>query len=187
MKFKIVVYRVHVRRTDKVGTEAAFHNIDEYMNAVEEYYNQLELKEHVDKRRIYLATDDPKVISDAKEKYTHYEVLGDPVISKTAAVSSRYTDTSLKGIILDIHMLSMSDYLVCTFSSQVIQTLFVFSKHFMTYIIYRFVELLMKLCKITIQMLPINLNHSMIYIIMGVKVLTTGLLYWNTKVVPRAK
>ena len=109
-----------MRRTDKVGTEAAFHNIDEYMNAVDEYYDQLELKEHVDKRRIYLATDDPKVITDAKEKYTHYEVLGDPVISKTAAVSSRYTDTSLKGIILDIHMLSMSDYLVCTFSSQVI-------------------------------------------------------------------
>lgn len=36
-----------------------------------------------------------------------------------AAVSTRYTDSSLNGIILDIHLLSLSDYLVCTFSSQV--------------------------------------------------------------------
>ncbi|KAK4886499.1 hypothetical protein RN001_002770 [Aquatica leii] len=117
--FKRPIVGVHVRRTDKVGTEAAFHGIEEYMSAVDEYYNQLELKKKVDKRRIYLATDDPKVISDAKNKYPQYEILGDPTISKTAAVSSRYSDTSLNGIILDIHMLSMTDYLVCTFSSQV--------------------------------------------------------------------
>lgn len=108
-----------MRRTDKVGTEAAYHGIDEYMAEVDEYYNQLELKQKVDKRRVYLASDDPKVISDAKTKYPHYEILGDPTISKTAAVSSRYSDTSLNGIISDIHMLSMSDFLVCTFSSQV--------------------------------------------------------------------
>lgn len=89
------------------------------MSSVDEYYNQLELKGLVDKRRIYLASDDPKVIADAKSKYPLYEILGDPVISKTAAVSTRYSDMSLNGIIIDIHMLSMSDYLVCTFSSQV--------------------------------------------------------------------
>lgn len=119
LNFQRPIVGVHVRRTDKVGTEAAFHGIEEYMNVVDEYYNQLELKKKVDKRRIYLATDDPKVIADAKSKYSHYEILGDPKISKTAAVASRYSDTSLQGIILDIHMLSMTDYLVCTFSSQV--------------------------------------------------------------------
>lgn len=108
-----------MRRTDKVGTEAAFHGIEEYMTEVDEYYNQLELKQNVEKRRIYLASDDPKVIADAKNKYPHYDILGDPTISKTAAVASRYSDSSLNGIILDIHMLSMSDFLVCTFSSQV--------------------------------------------------------------------
>lgn len=36
-----------------------------------------------------------------------------------AAVSTRYSDSSLNGIILDIHLLSLSDYLICTFSSQV--------------------------------------------------------------------
>lgn len=115
----LFAFSVHVRRTDKVGTEAAFHNIEEYMAEVDEYYNQLELKQNVEKRRIYLASDDPKVLADARSKYPHYEVLGDPSISKTAAVSSRYSDTSLNGIIIDIHMLSMSDFLVCTFSSQV--------------------------------------------------------------------
>ncbi|KAJ8938216.1 hypothetical protein NQ314_011575 [Rhamnusium bicolor] len=119
MGFKRPIVGVHVRRTDKVGTEAAYHGIDEYMAHVDEYYNYLELKQAVDKRRVYLASDDPKVLTEARNKYPHYEIIGDPSISKTAAVSTRYSDSSLFGIILDIHMLSMSDYLVCTFSSQV--------------------------------------------------------------------
>lgn len=89
------------------------------MAAVDEYYNHLEMKQTIDKRRIYLASDDPKVLIEAKHKYPHYEIIGDSSISKTAAVSTRYSDSSLFGIIYDIHMLSMSDYLVCTFSSQV--------------------------------------------------------------------
>ncbi|XP_060590616.1 alpha-(1,6)-fucosyltransferase-like [Ruditapes philippinarum] len=34
-------------------------------------------------------------------------------------VNNRYTNTSLRGILLDIHLLSVCNYLVCTFSSQV--------------------------------------------------------------------
>ncbi|KAK9875849.1 hypothetical protein WA026_009636 [Henosepilachna vigintioctopunctata] len=117
--FKHPIVGVHIRRTDKVGTEAALHRVDEYMTWVDEYYNQLELKQHIDKRRIFLASDEPKVIKEAQNKYPHYEIIGDPAVSQTAALSSRYSDSSLIGIILDIHMLSMSDYLVCTFSSQV--------------------------------------------------------------------
>ena len=40
-------------------------------------------------------------------------------MARTAAVSSRYSDSSLRGVIQDIHLLSLTDYLVCTFSSQV--------------------------------------------------------------------
>jgi glycoprotein 6-alpha-L-fucosyltransferase len=75
--------------------------------------------ERVDKRRIYLASDDPKVIDEARRNYPQYEVIGDPEIAKHAAVSTRYTDTSLNGIMLDIDLLSKCDFLVCTFSSQV--------------------------------------------------------------------
>lgn len=60
---------MHVRRTDKVGTEAAFHSLQEYMKHVERYYQQQEKIRPIDKRRIYLASDDPNVIAEAKEKY----------------------------------------------------------------------------------------------------------------------
>ena len=59
---------VHVRRTDKVGTEAAFHDLDEYMIYVEEYYDQLETRQRIDKRRVFLASDDPTVLEKAKTK-----------------------------------------------------------------------------------------------------------------------
>lgn len=119
LNFKRPIVGVHVRRTDKVGTEAAFHGIDEYMTAVDDYFKQREMVEQIDKRRVYLASDDPKVIDEARQKYPEYEIIGDQIVARMAAVSTRYTDSSLNGIILDIHLLSLCDYLVCTFSSQV--------------------------------------------------------------------
>lgn len=65
----LFLYRVHIRRTDKVGTEAAFHKLDEYMVHVEQYYKYKELTDKVDKKRVYLATDEPKLFSEAKRKY----------------------------------------------------------------------------------------------------------------------
>lgn len=64
----MIPFRVHVRRTDKVGTEAAFHSIEEYMLHVADFFNKLEMKETVDRRRVYLASDDPSVIPEAKKK-----------------------------------------------------------------------------------------------------------------------
>ncbi|XP_060867737.1 alpha-(1,6)-fucosyltransferase [Metopolophium dirhodum] len=119
VKFQKPIVGVHIRRTDKVGTEAAFHKLDEYMVHVEQYYKYKELTDKVDKKRVYLATDEPKLFSEAKRKYPEYEIVGDEDISKTASISKRYSDQSLSGIITDIHFLSLSDYLVCTFSSQV--------------------------------------------------------------------
>lgn len=61
--------RVHIRRTDKVGTEAAFHPLDEYMPAVAEWFDQQVANgKIIEKRRIFLASDDPKVISEARTK-----------------------------------------------------------------------------------------------------------------------
>lgn len=117
--FKHPVVGIHVRRTDKIGTEASFHGIEEYMEYAEEYYRQLELEKPVDVRRIYLATDDPNLLSESKKKFPNYVFYGDPNIAKSASVGTRYSTESLKGVILDIHMLSKCDYIVCTFSSQV--------------------------------------------------------------------
>lgn len=66
------IFRVHIRRTDKVGTEAAFHKLEEYMIHVEEYYKHKELSDKVDKKRVYLATDEPKLFSEAKRKCVQF-------------------------------------------------------------------------------------------------------------------
>ena len=57
---------MQVRRTDKVGTEAAFHDIREYMKHVDEWFESYEMRHDVEQRRVYLATDDPNVLGEAK-------------------------------------------------------------------------------------------------------------------------
>jgi len=117
--FEHPVVGIHIRRTDKVGTEAAFHSVEEYMKYVEEWWRKQELLKPGVKRKVYVASDDPKVLGECRKKYPEVEFLGDQNIAKSAAVSSRYSDSSLRGVIQDIHMLSLTDFLVCTFSSQV--------------------------------------------------------------------
>ena len=60
------IHRIHVRRTDKIGSEAAFHSVDEYMTHVNDYYDQLEVSRKIKKRRVYVASDDPGVIEEIK-------------------------------------------------------------------------------------------------------------------------
>lgn len=52
-------------------------------------------------------------------RYPSYEFISDNSISWSAGLHNRYTENSLRGVILDIHFLSQADFLVCTFSSQV--------------------------------------------------------------------
>ena len=61
---------VQVRRTDKIGTEAAFHSIEEYMVHVEEWYQQRAIAtgHQVDQKRVFLATDDHRLLEEAKKK-----------------------------------------------------------------------------------------------------------------------
>lgn len=90
------------------------------MTHVEDYFLTLEINTtQKTQRRIFLASDDPKVLEDARNKYNDYEIIGDTDVARMAAVSTRYTDSSLNGIIFDIYMLANCDFLVCTFSSQV--------------------------------------------------------------------
>ncbi|KAF8385778.1 fut-8 [Pristionchus pacificus] len=111
---------VQIRRTDKVGTEAAFHSLEEYMEWTEIYFKVEESRQGKKvKRRIFIATDDPSVFKEAKEKYPSYEIFGDEGNANTAQLDRRYTDSSLLGVITDIQLLSHCSHLVCTFSSQV--------------------------------------------------------------------
>ncbi|VDD86482.1 unnamed protein product [Enterobius vermicularis] len=121
---------LQIRRTDKVGTEAAFHPLAEYMNWAEIWFrveeNRLGRKLA---RRVFVASDDPDVFGEARNSlqrefagtvtYSHYEIFGDDSIAKSAQLKSRYSEQSLIGVIIDIELLARCSYLVCTFSSQV--------------------------------------------------------------------
>ncbi len=62
--------RVQVRRTDKLRIDAVFHPIDEYMQYVEEWYQQQQKQGlNVTQKQVYLATDDPTVLEEATKKY----------------------------------------------------------------------------------------------------------------------
>ena len=65
-----------MRRTDKLNRDAKLHGIEEYMLHVNQYYEYLETRQTVDRRRVYLATDDPSVLKQAKEKYVRMYVVG---------------------------------------------------------------------------------------------------------------
>ncbi|MCP9256920.1 Alpha1,6 fucosyltransferase [Dirofilaria immitis] len=114
------VVGLQIRRTDKIYTEASFHDLDEYMKWAEDWFwiEEYRIQSSV-KRRIYIATDDPEIFNEITMKYPNYEIYGDSKISNMAQVHSRYTIESLIGIVVDIELLSRCAYLVCTFSSQV--------------------------------------------------------------------
>jgi hypothetical protein len=66
-------FSIHVRRTDKIGTEAQFHHLEEYMKHALAYFD----RHHgpAVQRRIYLATDDPSVIDEARKTYARQAFL----------------------------------------------------------------------------------------------------------------
>ncbi|CAF1024054.1 unnamed protein product [Rotaria sp. Silwood1] len=121
MKFQTPIVGIHIRRTDKLASEAAFHSLSEYMKYVEDYYIIYQYQNPDLKliKRVYLASDDPSVFNEARTNYPNYVFYGDQASAKSAQLDSRYGTDSLKAVILDIHFLSLCDYLVCTFSSQI--------------------------------------------------------------------
>lgn len=131
-KFNHPIVGIHVRRTDKIGSEAKFHSIDEYMYYVDDYYKKLDFKNErnsIDKkvdRLVYLATDEPNVWRTEITKYKKegYIFTGDISLSESADPSIRHGFESLHNVIVDIILLSECDYIVCTFSSQICRLAF---------------------------------------------------------------
>ena len=91
------------------------------MAHVLEWFRKQRLTNPDVKDRVYLASDEPSVLDECRMKYPDVEFLGDQdiAIARSAALDSRYSDSSLRGVIQDIHLLSLTDHLVCTFSSNV--------------------------------------------------------------------
>ncbi|KAF0989411.1 hypothetical protein HZS_6847 [Henneguya salminicola] len=126
---------VHIRRTDKIGVEANLYQLEEYMFWVELYFKKLEIKGDKFKRRVYLATDEPKLGELLKESYSNYEFIHNEDFS-ISANTNRASQEGTYGILSDTYYLSLTDYLVCTFSSQVIcqkSILFILSSRITTF------------------------------------------------------
>lgn len=117
---------LHIRRSDKVSTgEGIFIHVDDYMEGAEEFFDRLEIHGKVDKRRVYIATDTPSVIKEIREKYPHYEVISNVKGARIASnLNRRSSFESLKGIMVDMHLLTQCDFVVCTFSSNIGRTLY---------------------------------------------------------------
>ena len=109
-----------MRRTDKIGNEGSYHNISEYMIQIDDYYNKIELLNDTFERKVYLATDDPIVWKECTEKYPNYRFIGQQKASFYASkLKTRYNTNSFLHLIIDIYLLSETDYIVCTMSSGV--------------------------------------------------------------------
>ncbi|KAM7539776.1 hypothetical protein Aperf_G00000028967 [Anoplocephala perfoliata] len=129
-----------------IKTEAESHKFEEYMYYVDQFYNKLDSEHAIRsrtaewrgddtfippkpiKRRVFIATDDPAVFDEARNLYGSklgpdgtplYEFIGDTQRAQSAALSTRYSHSSLLAVIADVIALSHTDYLVCTFSSQI--------------------------------------------------------------------
>lgn len=115
--------RVHVRRTDKVKEEAKFHEFNEYLAHVKEFYDIEEAKvsnKMRSKRCIFVASDDRKLLSDLKsnnELTLNYELKLTSDWENNQFRSSRKSFDMIVKTILDVMKLANSDFLVCTFSS----------------------------------------------------------------------
>ncbi|KAK4887718.1 hypothetical protein RN001_003989 [Aquatica leii] len=115
---------VQIRRTDKLIREAKHHSIEEYMEAVDEYYNSTEIKTNFTKRRVYVATDDFQAVVEALVKYSRYEILFNQNVSKVPRLDDGHMYDNIFDVILDIHILVHSDFLVCTFSSHMCRLMY---------------------------------------------------------------
>ncbi|CAK8682849.1 unnamed protein product [Clavelina lepadiformis] len=116
----------HVRRTDKLHSEARYFNIEEYMQHVVNWYERDEEHARSYTRKVYVASDDlANVIPDARSKYPDYEFLyhaaheDKPLKSMTQFVQDREEEAELISLVCDLMILSQSDYFVGTYSSNI--------------------------------------------------------------------
>lgn len=115
--YKHPIVAMHIRRTDK-KREAGFHDVAEYMQHAEEFYSALALRGLSVQKRVFVATDDPTVITAIRSKFPSYKVISNQRSAHEAFdMKARAKSSALTGMLIDIHLLAESDYLVCAFSS----------------------------------------------------------------------
>ena len=117
---------VHVRRTDKVGTEASLHRFSEYhaeyakMMRRDSPNGQLPAK-----YTLYLLSDEPRVAQEAREFFQQEmggpipEIRYNPASLASGSPTDRYEFRALQLLLEDLWVAQHADYFVGTFSSQI--------------------------------------------------------------------
>ena len=122
-KFQHPIVGVHIRRTDK-AVEAAFYEVEEYMLHVEEYYKLLSTRQTVDVKTVYLATEKGQLLEEIRTKYPEYTFISNTDEQFVEVQSLRESEYMVQGIAIDVLLLAETDFLVCTFSSNVCRLAF---------------------------------------------------------------
>ncbi|XP_063722167.1 alpha-(1,6)-fucosyltransferase-like [Symsagittifera roscoffensis] len=120
-KFKNKMYMAcHIRRTDKVGTEAKLHHVYEYNQALFEAHKMLKSSKGFRNisKTVFVATDTFDTVQEFRTDFKFFDIVADEESIDSAAVMKRKAKTSIFKAIVDIFILSKSQYIVCTFSSQ---------------------------------------------------------------------
>ena len=110
----------HVRRTDKIGTEADYHDVYHYyMSLYQAHQVLLNSKSTFQiSNKVFVATDDYRVFEEFKNNYNKFDMVGDAKTAKSASVMLRKTKKSIVRALNDIFLLSQSEFITCTLSSQ---------------------------------------------------------------------
>ncbi|VDD82757.1 unnamed protein product [Mesocestoides corti] len=114
---------VHVRRTDKIISEAKAYPISRYMEKVEWAYRKLQIEEELFplgqrlEKKVFLASDDARVFSEARDLYPSFTFIGDE--NRGKSYWTRNLRRGVQNVVFDVFSLANCDYVVCTFSSNV--------------------------------------------------------------------
>ena len=111
---------IQVRRQDKKH-EAKFVDLNVYVEQVKDYFDIKEAKTLIEQKPkyVFVATDEPEVIWDLNKKFPLFDWMGDITKARNSMLENRYTKEGQDAIIKDVFKLAFSDFLVCTFSSNV--------------------------------------------------------------------
>ncbi|CAM1304727.1 Uncharacterised protein r2_g1461 [Pycnogonum litorale] len=118
-----LVVGIQVRRTDK-APEADPTPVSKYFEKIDEFYAARNIIDYRD-RIVYLATEEITVWKDIREQFPSYKVFGDVDSTRMANVdNTRYTVVSARQLIADLFVLSKSDFIVCTLSSNLCRLIY---------------------------------------------------------------
>nr|XP_039273377.1 alpha-(1,6)-fucosyltransferase-like [Styela clava] len=109
IKFTNPIAGMHIRRGDKLIREAKKHEVEEYMFFIENWFDE----QNIEQRTVYVTTDDDKVYQELTTKYPSYSFLTTPTDTMQRGLNA------LQGIVTDVYLLSLCDFVACTGSSNI--------------------------------------------------------------------